>query len=44
MKGVLKRVSAGSAGRILDSANPKETTAEQKAVPLQRRREKTQRV
>ena len=34
MRGVLGRVSAGAAGRILDSANPREIRAEQKAVSV----------
>ena len=40
MRDVLGRVSAGAAGRILDSANPKEV---RRLCPLQRRRERTQR-
>ena len=39
MRGVLGRVSAGAARRILDSANPRE----RRLCPLQRRREKTKR-
>ena len=34
LKDVLGRVSAGAAGRILDSANPKEIRAQQKAVSV----------
>ena len=34
MRGVLVRVSAGAAGRILDSANPREIRAQQKAVSV----------
>ena len=34
MKGVLGRVSAGAAPRILDSANPKETRDSQKTMSV----------
>ena len=34
MRGVLGRVSAGAAGRILDSANPREIRTKQKAVSV----------
>ena len=34
MRGILGRVSAGAAGRILDSANPEEIRAQQKSVSV----------
>ena len=34
MRGVLGRVSAGAAGKILDSANPREIRALQQAVSV----------
>ena len=34
MRSVLERVSTGAAGRILDSANPKEIRTQQKAVSV----------
>ena len=34
MRGVLGRVSTGTAGRILDSANPREIRTEKKAVSI----------
>ena len=34
MRGVLGRVSAGSAGRILDSANPREIRTKKKDVSV----------
>ena len=42
MRGVLARVSAVAAGRILDSANPREIELHRRLCPLQRRRERTQ--
>ena len=42
MGGVLGQVSSGTAGRILDSANPREIEPKRRLCPLQRRRERTQ--
>ena len=38
MRGVLGRVSTGAAGRILNSANPKDTELNRRLCPLQRKR------
>ena len=43
MRDVLGRVSAGAAGRILNSANPREVRPKRRLCLLQRRRERTQR-
>ena len=42
MRGVLRRVSAGAAGRILNSSNSREIRLHSRLCPLQRRRGRTQ--